>query len=666
EENSGIAVEAGNATIEGNRLEEVLFGVYLRKAHGSRIVDNEIRGMDLDLPRRGDAIRIWYSNGVDVVGNRVESSRDVVLWYSEDLEISNNRVRDGRYGLHFMYCDDAEIRGNSLIDNSVGAFLMYSRRLRLINNFIAGNHGPSGYGIGLKDMDDALLENNLFIGNRVGAYLDNSPREITSHSTITHNLFAANDLGIRLMPNVRRADIVKNSFVENREQVAIAGGGGDPTANIWEANYWSDYRGFDLDGDGTGDIPYRAERLFESLADRHQQLRFFSYSPASRAIDFAARAFPLVRPQPKLIDLTPAMAAMIPTIDPGLTTSSSSLASVSLFLALTVLFLLAGPRWYYLRTRLALEVDGVPSAAGVTSTMPRTLEAAAQPALIEVDNLGKTFGSFHALQGLTFSIQPGQAVALWGDNGAGKTTALRALLGVVAFSGRVRIDGHDIASDGKAARRQIGFVPQETAFPDLKTRDIMELFARLHRAPEARIPVLLEKMGLDSEVDKPVQTLSGGRRQRLALAVALLGDPPLLLLDEPTANLDVHARLEFIALLRQLKSEGRTIVFSSHRPEEVRALADRVLHLETGRLLADRPARELFDEVLGLELEIFIPEAHRGRALKLLSDNGFDVRARRERLVVRTASKDKIAPLALLMKHEVAIDDFVLETEHVR
>jgi len=180
QENSGLAVEAPGAVIEGNRLEDTLFGIYLREAHGSTIRNNDIASMDLEVPRRGDPVRVWFSNDVLIEGNKINRGRDVVLWYSERLTIRDNEVSEGRYGLHFMYCDDAIIENNLLTNNSVGSFLMYSRRLHLVGNTIAYNRGPSGFGVGMKDLDDAVVENNLFLDNRIGAHLDNSPREINS------------------------------------------------------------------------------------------------------------------------------------------------------------------------------------------------------------------------------------------------------------------------------------------------------------------------------------------------------------------------------------------------------------------------------------------------------------------------------------------------------
>jgi nitrous oxidase accessory protein len=156
-----------------------------------------------------------------IEGNRVENGRDVVLWYSEKLTVRENQISGGRYGLHFMYCDDATIRENQLLGNSVGAFLMYSRRLNLVDNTIAFNRGPSGYGVGLKDMDDAQLIGNLFYDNRIGAHLDNSPREIDSIGLFEGNIFGFNDIGVSMMPSVRHNSLLKTALLKTKNRSAL-------------------------------------------------------------------------------------------------------------------------------------------------------------------------------------------------------------------------------------------------------------------------------------------------------------------------------------------------------------------------------------------------------------------------------------------------------------
>jgi nitrous oxidase accessory protein len=368
QENSGIAVEAPDAILENLRLEETLFGIYLRQADNGVIRNSIIFSKDLPVPRRGDPIRVWYSNGVLIENNTVNKGRDVVLWYSERLTVRDNEVSQGRYGLHFMYCDDATIENNLLTDNSVGTFLMYSRRLNLLGNTIARNRGPSGFGVGLKDMDDAIVKDNLFLDNRVGAHLDNSPREINSIGRFEGNVFAYNDVGINLMPSVRHNEFSGNSFVDNEQQVSIAGGGGQAQANNWTAgetgNYWSDYVGYDGDADGNGDIPYRAERLFENLMDQNSSLRLFMYSPVEQAVEFAARAVPFVKPQPKLTDYRPLMSAEVPDGLPPVPEADQRpmwFVSVALVLLAMILMMPGAVKRSGLGRRPARQVSLVPS-----------------------------------------------------------------------------------------------------------------------------------------------------------------------------------------------------------------------------------------------------------------------------------------------------------------
>ena len=165
------------------------------------------------------------------------------------------------------------------------------------------------------------------------------------------------------------------------------------------------------------------------------------------------------------------------------------------------------------------------------------------------------------MDGLSFEVESGQSVALWGENGAGKTTALRCLLGVIPYQGQVLLGGHDTAKDGKAARRLMGFVPQEISFhDDLTAWETLNFYYRLKKTSTGKeyVVQMLERLGLAAYTGKRVRDLSGGMKQRLALVIALLADPPLLILDEPTANLDVKAREEFLALLTELKDQGKT------------------------------------------------------------------------------------------------------------
>ena len=211
--------------------------------------------------------------------------------------------------------------------------------------------------------------------------------------------------------------------------------------------------------------------------------------------------------------------------------------------------------------------------------------------MIQFFDLTKRYGKFTAVDGLSFEVEPRQAVALWGPNGAGKTTAIKCLLGLLRYQGRIVVDGLDAHKQGKAVRRLLGYVPQELAFyDDLSTLATVLFYARIKQLPALRAEAVLKEVGLSEHVDKRVGALSGGMKQRLALGLALLADPPILVLDEPTSNLDAAARDQFLHLLQAVKAGGKTVIFSSHRLEEIEALADQVLVMERGKLNQICPA----------------------------------------------------------------------------
>jgi nitrous oxidase accessory protein len=342
-ENAGITILAPRATVENNILEDVLFGVYLKKAPGSALRGNTIGGKDLEVQRRGDGIRLWESPDSIIEDNVITRSRDVVMWFSEGVQIRRNHISHGRYGLHFMYSDSNILEDNIIERNSVGAFLMYSKNLTLHRNRFERNRGPTGYGIGLKDIDGVKAEDNLFIGNRIGIFLDNSPSQYDVWHTFEHNVIAYNDIGIAFMPSVQRNRVSDNAFIDNIEQIGIMGGGtfkGNEFTVAGRGNYWSDYVGYDADRDGIGDFEHRSEGLFENLMDREPKLRLFLFSPAQQAIEMAARAFPAVRPRPKFVDAAPLMLATdhdLPAQPAPSTRPMATLSLVLLFGSITVL-----------------------------------------------------------------------------------------------------------------------------------------------------------------------------------------------------------------------------------------------------------------------------------------------------------------------------------------
>ncbi len=310
QENAAIRVLAGNAVIEDNVLEDVLFGIDLRESPGSVVKGNRIGGKLLDIARRGDGLRLWRCDHALVDSNIVHDGRDTLLWYSTDITVRGNSASRCRYGLHLMFSDDVKIEDNVLSENSVGIYLMYSTGVQLNRNQLLNNRGPSGYGIGLKETDQFSVTDNLLVGNRVGVYIDGSPFSDKKPGEFTHNTIALNDIGFTFLPSARGNELTENNFIDNIDQVSVAGRGDLSGNRFWKGdrgNYWSDYTGYDQNGDGVGDFVYESQTLFDNLMDKEPKLRLFLFSPAQQAIEFVGRALPAVRPEAKFTDEVPLM-----------------------------------------------------------------------------------------------------------------------------------------------------------------------------------------------------------------------------------------------------------------------------------------------------------------------------------------------------------------------
>lgn len=286
--------------------------------------------------------------------------------------------------------------------------------------------------------------------------------------------------------------------------------------------------------------------------------------------------------------------------------------------------------------------------------------------MVRVKDLTKRFGTVTAVDHISFEVEAGQSVALWGENGAGKTTALRCLLGVIPFEGEVHLSELDLARQGKAARRRMGFVPQEISFhDDMTVKETLLFYARIKKTDifSSQSGDLLDRLGLVTYLPKRVRDLSGGTKQRLALVIALLANPPILILDEPTANLDIQAREKFLSLLAELKGEGKTLLFSSHRLEEVVALADRVLVLELGKLVADCHPNELasrLDTRAMLKL-YFEGDEWIQQALSTLTEHGYSAEPNGTGIWVQVVPLEKAKPISILTEAGIPVSDFQLE-----
>ncbi len=218
---------------------------------------------------------------------------------------------------------------------------------------------------------------------------------------------------------------------------------------------------------------------------------------------------------------------------------------------------------------------------------------------ITVEGLSKWFGRFPAVRNLSFTCARGEVLGLLGPNGAGKTTTLRILATVLRpTSGVARVLGYDVVRQAREVRRSIGVLTEHSGlYGRLTPRELLWYFGRLYGLPEEvlakRVAFLLETLDLGEVADKPAEGLSRGTRQKVALARALVHNPPVLLLDEPTFGLDVFAARQVREFIRQFREEGRAILLSTHLMEEAERLCDRVAILNHGRLIALGTLEEL-------------------------------------------------------------------------
>jgi len=222
---------------------------------------------------------------------------------------------------------------------------------------------------------------------------------------------------------------------------------------------------------------------------------------------------------------------------------------------------------------------------------------------IEVTGLKKSYGPREVLHGVSFRVEPGEVFALLGPNGAGKTTTVEILEGYrERDEGRVQVLGTDPARAGSEFRERIGIVLQSSAvYPLLSAREILELFAGYYKSAR-NVGEVIELVGLGEKSEARVRTLSGGQLRRLDLALALIGDPELIFLDEPTTGFDPAARRQAWETIRDLRALGKSILLTTHYMEEAQTLADRLAILRDGRIVATGSPRELLSGAAGVEI----------------------------------------------------------------
>lgn len=305
-EDAGIKATAPRVTIRRVHVEDALFGISLGPCQQCVVEKAYVRGTADEPELRGDAIKLWEASDSRVQGCVVEDSRDLVVWYSRRVQLLDNWVTRSRYGTHFMYAHDSHVKNSHFVDNVVGVFVMYSGGLRIEGSTLAGARGAAGMGVGFKESDGVSLERNWLVANTTGVYLDRTPRSPDKVVRLSGNVLALNDTALSFHSSEHGVEFHGNDFRRNHVPVEVEGGG-DATGVDFKGNYWSDYVGYDLDGDSVGDVAYDVKRLASAIDESNPSVRLLDGTLAFSLIDLVARAVPVFSSERLLSDPAPSV-----------------------------------------------------------------------------------------------------------------------------------------------------------------------------------------------------------------------------------------------------------------------------------------------------------------------------------------------------------------------
>lgn len=291
---------ATGCVIDGNVLRNTFFGIVAEASRGCRVRGNRIHGPGRDGVRSGNGIHLWRSPGMIVEGNDIRGHRDgMYLEFSPDGRLTGNTsAGNARYGLHFMWSDGCVYRRNRFAGNAAGVAVMYSRRIEMTENRFEENWGPASYGLLLKDISDGTVRDNRFSRNTVALYVEDANR-----NRVEGNAFLANGWAVKVMANAVGNVFSGNRFEGNTFDVAT---NSRSATSRFEGNWWDRYRGYDLDRDGRGDVPFRPVRLFALIVEQHEPALILLRSAFVDLLDAAERVLPVLTPE-ALADARPLM-----------------------------------------------------------------------------------------------------------------------------------------------------------------------------------------------------------------------------------------------------------------------------------------------------------------------------------------------------------------------
>ncbi len=283
--------------------------------------------------------------------------------------------------------------------------------------------------------------------------------------------------------------------------------------------------------------------------------------------------------------------------------------------------------------------------------------------MLHVDSVTKVYGRKPALDSVSLEVPAGVHTLVLGPNGAGKTTLIKCIMGLIKYKGNILVNGIDTRREAKKARRLIGYVPQSYALYDsISVMEHSRLTARLKGVGTAEIEQILSTVGMLDFRSKKVRELSSGMRQRLGIALALIGNPPFLILDEPTSNVDMRGRFEFQKILDHLLHQGKTMLSTTHFAG-LGEMATNVAILDQGKLVASGNTVDLLAKLKSsstLYLRLGSPDG--SRALEILKSAGAtEIREEENWTAVTLPTEDRMKAITSLIREGIALDDMIFD-----
>lgn len=301
QDNAAVRVtESSSFVLQNLILENLFFGIYIEKSHHGKILNNTIKGNAVEEYNSGNGIQLWYSESIEIKDNSISKVRDgIYLEFATNCIINNNvSFKNIRYGLHFMFSNNDTYQNNTFDNNGAGVAVMFSKEILMRKNKFINNWGAASYGLLLKEINDSEITENLFQRNTIGINIEGSNRV-----TYQGNDFISNGWAVKSRGACYTNRFLNNNFVQNSFDLSYNSKLND---NLFENNYWSEYTGYDLDKDGTGDIPYRPVKLFTYITNRTPEAIIMLRSLFIDIINFSEKVSPIFTPE-NLEDINPRM-----------------------------------------------------------------------------------------------------------------------------------------------------------------------------------------------------------------------------------------------------------------------------------------------------------------------------------------------------------------------